>query len=112
MALGRHEGISLKDLTIMVDVNKSLTTRIVKQLIEKGLVENKSGSAKTYSIYLTDKGKDARELIIDATKKVNRDMVVYLSDDEKKVLKGIMEKIRKKVDEDIRSMRDTHGKYN
>ncbi|MCL1811243.1 MAG: MarR family transcriptional regulator [Methanomassiliicoccaceae archaeon] len=59
MILNESEGMSLKRMTEMVGVHKSLTTRAVKHLMSNGFVVNTAESGKEYSVVLTAKGLGA-----------------------------------------------------
>ena len=56
LALGRHEGISIKDICVMNGLDKGQATRVVRKLIEMGAVVN-LGDKKKYALYLTPVGK-------------------------------------------------------
>ena len=59
MEIGNKEGVSMKDLCTLTGADKGMTTRVVKALIDNGLVENRSESVRTYELYLTEKGREA-----------------------------------------------------
>ena len=50
-----NEGLSLKELSNEMYVDKSLTTRVIKSLIDNGFVINMNNESREYRLYLTDK---------------------------------------------------------
>ena len=75
-----HDNLTLSEITILLDVDKAYTTRIVNSLLEKKLI-NKTDNIRKYSIYLTDEGKNILKL-----------MASEIKNNRKKLLKGINEK--------------------
>ncbi len=63
VSIGKNEGTSMKDLTAERSVDKALTTRAVKQLIETGFVDNISEYPQKYKLVLTERGHEAEVLI-------------------------------------------------
>jgi DNA-binding MarR family transcriptional regulator len=63
VSIGKNEGTSMKGLTAERFVDKSLTTRAVKQLMETGFVDNISEHPHKYKLVLTEKGHYAEVLI-------------------------------------------------
>ena len=55
--LGRSEGISQMELSRIVREDKSRVSVVVKELQERGMVEDRS-SKKTAELYLTEKGRE------------------------------------------------------
>ncbi|MBQ2763192.1 MAG: MarR family transcriptional regulator [Candidatus Methanomethylophilaceae archaeon] len=92
-----HEGLSLKDLSSILMVDKSLSTRTVRTLIEKGYVENRSESDRKYSLFLTEKGKDLSTRMESAFTKAWKDLFSNLEDDEILVLREVSRKIYNKI---------------
>jgi DNA-binding MarR family transcriptional regulator len=63
LIISRHEGISQKELSDRLYVEKSTTAKAVKYLSGKGYITNrKTGDDKRYSaLFLTEKGRKAAE---------------------------------------------------
>ena len=63
LIISRHEGISQKELSDRLYVEKSTTAKAVKYLAAKGYITNrKTGDDKRYSaLFLTEKGRKAAE---------------------------------------------------
>ncbi|MFA6805612.1 MAG: MarR family winged helix-turn-helix transcriptional regulator [Candidatus Methanomethylophilaceae archaeon] len=102
IAIGGMDGASQKDLSEELDVNKSFTTRIVRILIDEGIVVNR-GDCREFDLVLTEKGMNLRtELIGYLT-----DCRDYLSSDfnekELEAFKICNQKILNKIDEYYRS---------
>ena len=62
--IGRYDGISQKDISAILDYDKSYTTRIINHLIDIKAVENRA-TGKTHSLHLTEKGNDALNLSLE-----------------------------------------------
>ena len=101
--IGYTNGISLKDLTERVSTDKSLTTRVVKSLIEKGFVENTSNCKRKYSVHLTESGKKLRILVMSSINDFYAVLTEDLTEEEITAIKTITEKIRKKINDDPRN---------
>jgi DNA-binding MarR family transcriptional regulator len=99
--IGLNDGISLKALTAIVMVDKALTTRSVKSLIDNGFVSN-SGQGRMYSLHLTEKGKATDRKIAQAMKEVMNELLSNLNEDERRVFDTLAEKIYKKLQEDLK----------
>ena len=96
--LNCKEGISLKELTDRVGVHKSLTTRMIKLLIEEGFIINTAESGKEYSVVLTKKGSSAQRIIDKAMSELFDMILEDLSDDEITLLYEILFKVRDKME--------------
>jgi len=55
LCIGDKEGCSIKNICYDLCLDKGQATRQVKKLIQTSFIKNKS-DARTYSLYLTDKG--------------------------------------------------------
>jgi DNA-binding MarR family transcriptional regulator len=99
ITIGENEGISMKDVCAALGADKGLTTRVIRTLIEKGLVENRGGSARTYRLYLTKEGKDAYNVSTTTMGKVLEQLLNCLDEKDKENLRKITEKIDRRLDE-------------
>ena len=97
--LDKKMGMSLKEMTDRVGVHKSLTTRAVKHLLEKGFVINTLESGKEHSIVLTAKGVKAKEVAIQAFSDLFELILEDFTEEELAVMEKSMLKIRQKVEE-------------
>lgn len=95
--LDNAEGISLKELTDRVGVHKSLTTRMIKILVDEGFIVNNAGSGKEYSVVLTEKGSSTKKLVEQVIEELFDMILDGLSDEEVTQLFNILEKIRDKM---------------
>jgi len=100
--IGEHEGSSLKDLCMMMGIDKGLVTRVVQTLIKNGYVVNMSQSGRTYKLSLTQKGKEAFEISTNAIDHVFQDIVEILDEEDAAMMRRITAKINKKLDESYR----------
>lgn len=92
-------GITLKELTFMIDVDKALTTRLVSELREMGLVEDNrnEGNSRGYKIFITPKGKKITLKSKQIMDKLHNSIIPDFNDEEKLVLGNILEKIFDKL---------------
>lgn len=100
MVIGRTDGISLKELSAAAMVDKSLTTRMAKSLMEKGLAENKNEGSREFSLVLTAEGRKAEEAARKAMSEAHEEMLSDLTESEMKQLTGILDKIMMKIKEE------------
>jgi DNA-binding MarR family transcriptional regulator len=101
VAIGRNEGISPTDLSKVMFVDKSLTTRNVKQLSDKGYVVNVGDNSRRYSLKLTESGEAAMKKIDATMKMVADDLMSTLTDEEREVFIMAITKICSKITSDI-----------
>jgi DNA-binding MarR family transcriptional regulator len=100
LAIGQHDGINLKQLSDEVMVDKALTTRTVKLLIDNGLAEN-TGNGSRYSIVLTDRGRDMCSVIGNNLHEVTDMMTSDLSREELETFRICMTKIHRTLADKI-----------
>ena len=100
-----HEGLSLKELSNEMYVDKSLTTRVIKSLIDNGFVINMNNESREYRLYLTDKGNDAVSKIKKIVNDAWDELLSELTDDEMETLTRIHMKINEKLKSDIEAHR-------
>jgi DNA-binding MarR family transcriptional regulator len=91
--LEKNEGISLKEITIHLSVDKALTTRTVRQLINKGFAEDISEDHRSCKIVLTPKGHDTVKEINKYVVDVHNDVFTYISEEEFKTMMIVIEKM-------------------
>jgi len=99
IVLDKKKGMSLKEMTDMVGVHKSLTTRAVKLLLSNGFVVNNPESGKEHSIQLTAKGSRAKETAIQAFAELFELLLEDLSEEEMIMFEQSIVKIRQKMEE-------------
>ena len=99
LMLDKDKGMSLKDMTERMGVNKSLTTRAVKHLLENGFVINAAESGKEHSIVLTAKGAKAKRTAAQAFSDLFELILEDLTDEELTVMEQALSKIRHKMEE-------------
>lgn len=97
LELSHNDGITLRDLSRAVFVDKANTTRAVARLIDLGYVIKKDNEMdlRSSKIYLTQLGKEAAKIIDDIFIEW-RDLISDgLSDDEKKTVLEVSHKLYK-----------------
>lgn len=91
-------GMSLKDLSGFVGVDKALTTRMIKGFVDAGYVKKEKGPGNEYSVTLTEKGMEMRmkgkEIVEDIMKYLTSDF----SEEEIRSMNSIVSKLVKKMD--------------
>ena len=100
-----NEGLSLKELSNEMYVDKSLTTRVIKSLIDNGFVINMNNESREYRLYLTDKGNDAVSKIEKIVNVAWDELLSELTDDEMETLTRIHMKINEKLKSDVEAHR-------
>ena len=100
-----NEGLSLKELSNEMYVDKSLTTRVIKSLIDNGFVINMNNESREYRLYRTDKGNDAVSKIEKIVNDAWDELLSELTDDEMETLTRIHMKINEKLKSDIEAHR-------
>lgn len=103
MAVCFNPGASMKEIAACLMVDKSITTRTVGTLIDKGFVRNDSGDPRRYSLMLTDEGERAVITIEDALNKVWGEILSDLSEEELSVFKSACMKINAKFCEEAKN---------
>ena len=99
LTIGDNEGISMKDVCSTIGADKGLTTRVIRTLIEKGLVVNRSESSRTYKLYLTEAGREAYDLSMNARDKALEQLLEGLDGKDIQDMRRISEKIEKRIDD-------------
>ncbi len=99
LEIGKNEGVSMKDLCTSIGADKGLTTRVIQALIANGMVENRSGSSRTYRLYLTEKGMEAFRLSRNALEDIMGQILECLDEEDIEHFRAINAKIKKRLDE-------------
>jgi DNA-binding MarR family transcriptional regulator len=95
LKLNINEGISQNEISKELNVDKAMSARSIRRLIELGYVkkeENKE-DARAYRLYLTDKARDIIPHIIEELNKWVDTITKGLSRDEKRNLVDLLEKV-------------------
>jgi DNA-binding MarR family transcriptional regulator len=99
MEIGNKEGVSMKDLCTLTGADKGMTTRVVKALIDNGLVENRSESVRTYELYLTEKGREAYRFSEEALEEIIGQLLACLDEKDIEDIRRVSAKLDKRLDE-------------
>ncbi|MFA5312022.1 MAG: MarR family winged helix-turn-helix transcriptional regulator [Methanomassiliicoccales archaeon] len=99
ISIGENDGCSMKDLCLMLGIDKGLVTRVVRALINDGLVINASQSGKTYKLSLTEEGREAFKISSNVIDQVIEDVINVLDEDDIIAMRRITAKMNKKFDE-------------
>jgi DNA-binding MarR family transcriptional regulator len=97
--LDEEKGKSLKEMTEMIGVHKSLTTRAVKHLLENGFVDNISDSGKEHAVVLTKKGAEAKETAVRALEELMELLLENVTNEELAAMEQTLSKIRDNMEE-------------
>ncbi|MEG0026230.1 MAG: MarR family transcriptional regulator [Bacilli bacterium] len=87
------EGLTLNELTKMVDINKANTTRAIKDLIIKGYVTKENDKIRGFKIKLTDNGKNIAKRFYQKRHNNIKIMLTNFTNQEKKQMLLLMKKI-------------------
>jgi DNA-binding MarR family transcriptional regulator len=95
MVLYENDGITLKELTENVGMDKANTTRVVRSLKSKGYVYTDPATEHTrkYKVYLTEEGKKAAEIVRASITKMLDIIFSILTDTERAQYIAILKKI-------------------
>lgn len=99
LTIGENESISMKDVCSIIGADKGLTTRVIRNLIEKGLVVNRSESNRTYKLYLTEAGREAYDLSTNVMDKAMEQLFEGLDEKDMEDMRRISEKIERRIDD-------------
>jgi DNA-binding MarR family transcriptional regulator len=99
MIIGDSEGISMKEVCTALGADKGLTTRVVRTLIDKGLVENRNEYGRSYKLHLTESGRDAYQFSTEAMDKSMQQLLEVLDDEDLEDMKRIARKIERRIDD-------------
>ncbi len=100
--LAENEKLSMGEISLRINRDKSTTTVLVRKLISEGLVKSEKGKdGRKKFISLTDKGKEYN----DFTGGISSDLLTLcykdFSPEEKEKLLYLLEKMRKNLEKDI-----------
>lgn len=108
MALFDHPGVTMAELSRHVHLDKSNTSRVVKELEENGfiIIEEDSSDRRIKRIYMTDKGQQYYKTIDNIMQEWNNALFKGITDEEKKLIDAIVDKIILNASEASKSYRD------
>ncbi|MFA7378698.1 MAG: hypothetical protein GX816_04020 [Erysipelotrichia bacterium] len=86
LLLANNGSLRIKELNALSDNDAALTTRVIKLLREKKLVEQTSDSIRKYKIFLTDKGKDVVRFIGEVFAKLRNELAETSQDEKQEAL--------------------------
>ncbi len=96
-ALFKDGELSMKSLAERIDRDKSTVTTLVQKLIKMGYVKKikDENDNRVFYIVLTQKGKELEPIFNDISKKLIQRVYTNITQDEKKAVIGILERIHK-----------------
>lgn len=95
--IGDEKGCSIKNICYGLSLDKGQATRQVKKLIQTSFIENKS-DARTYSLYLTEKGLMAYAYCDLLFNKVMEIMFEDMSEEEIDTTKTVSKRLNQKLE--------------
>lgn len=74
ISLHKHDGVTQEDISTELAIDKSGITRIIKSLLEKGMIEKSKDTSdlRCNRIYLTDQGRNSKSIIDQGIAKWNQ----------------------------------------
>ena len=98
--LGEQEGITQKDLSILMTKDQTNITRILSQLERKGLIKRNQSEEdrRRFLTFLTDKGKRLNENIIPAEEEIMNIALSGITEERKVLFKEIVNEIVENID--------------
>ena len=102
IVLYENDGITLKELTENVGMDKANTTRVVRALKLKGYIYTDSAveGTRKYKLYLTEDGKKAAEIVRASITKMLDNIFSILTDTEREQYIAILKKIITNINND------------
>lgn len=99
MCLWEEEGITQRDIALKSKVESSTTTRTLDKLEKLDLVERHEdpNSRRSFRIYLTDKGRALKDVLLPVPVAVNAAVLSSLDEDEQKMLIKLLQKMVKAI---------------
>lgn len=95
LELNRNEGISQNQISKDINVDKAMSARAIKRLIELGYIrkEEDEKDARAFKLYLTEKAKAVLPEIVKELKKWADIITEDLTEQEKTLVVDLMEKV-------------------
>ena len=95
MVLYENDGITMKELTENVGMDKANTTRVVRALKSKGYIytDPEVEGTRKYKVYLTEEGKKAAEIVKASITKMLDKIFSILTETEREQYIAILKKI-------------------
>lgn len=105
LVLSKYEGISQNDISRELNVDKAMSARTVKKLINLGYIEKEENQedVRAYKLYLTDKG---REVIPEIFKIIDEWTEILVQGNEEDKIKASIEFLESVLENGIRYRRD------
>ncbi|MDD4221842.1 MAG: MarR family transcriptional regulator [Methanomethylophilus sp.] len=93
MEIGDCGGMSLKELSTEMMVDRGLTTRTVSRLLAGDFIENRSLDRRIYRVWLTPRGTEVREALLKTFKQTKEELTANFTSEEKAELIRLMHKM-------------------
>lgn len=98
LVLNRKRGMTQTEISERIGVNKSMTTSVIRALIENGYAENRS-TGKKHSIYLTEEGVKIKGKVRWCVRQCFEYLYSDLTEEERAVMSSVEEKVRRRMQE-------------
>ncbi len=109
MAISHNPGASMKDIAAYMMVDKSITTRTVRALIEMGFVANCSADPRRYTLSLTEEGECAVKLIKIKLGDIWKELLSDLTDEELIVFRSACSKINGRLGQEFSESKEVRN---
>ena len=86
-----HDGVSQKEIAAGCLIEAGSLTSILNRMEEKDLIERKmlNGNRRTFHIFMTETGKKNQKLVEEAFKKIEKNALNSISEEEQKLFMEI-----------------------
>lgn len=91
--LGASSVLTLNKLARLAALDKAQMSRVVSRLSDRGLVRREPGPRRTTELTLTRKGNSLYNRLIEAANERNEAFLLCLSESEREVLEGALERL-------------------
>lgn len=101
MILKNYDGMTQEELTTIVDVDKAVTTRVVKSLEEKKFISKiqDQNDKRQNRIYATDELKNLFPKVIEELKIFDKDVLKGINQEEINITYNVLMKIKENFDQ-------------
>lgn len=95
MELYGNEGINMTTLSRQIDIDIANTTRAIKKLKENGYVrvDVSEEDRRSQKMYLTQKGKDMRNKLVECVDEMNRVLLEGLDEEKRQMLFELLDTV-------------------
>ncbi len=106
-----NRGVIMKDLSIMLKVDKTTTTKAVNKLIDRGYIhkEKDTKDQRVHRLYPNDKTLEIYDMLIEEENRAIAICFQGFTPDEKELVLTLVNRMKENIDQDWREMKNYKG---